>query len=363
MLLWSRKKLAAHFEPHDDYGFFGPDSVTWKVWSYPTTFLLGFVRATSIEYLDPNLAAAAMQSGGVAKRTHNRYNRTVAYFALGILGGAGAAVKASDVLVKIHSKAIGHDPVTGGTYDANDPSSQLWIHMTAWHSILKAYEEFGPGKLTEAEELQYWEECAISAALTTADPADVPRTRDEVRAYFAAWRPRLAISEDAQAESQMILNMIKGLKPDLNPALVFVLRGPVRMIRQGVIRTYPRHIQDMLGVKPNPLLAPFAKPFNRVLFAAIHRSLRFTLWFADLIAPAVVPIGAPAILGIAPKSDKVWDPREAQAHFGVDLPAVAHPAFRAKQHDKVFAKGEKPLDDGLLESQKHWGDLEGYNYA
>ena len=24
-------------EPGEDYGFFGPDSVTWKVWSYPTS--------------------------------------------------------------------------------------------------------------------------------------------------------------------------------------------------------------------------------------------------------------------------------------------------------------------------------------
>ena len=56
-------------------------------------------------------------------------------------------------------------PKVGNRYDANDPHSQLWIHMTAWHSILYAYERYGPGKLSPAEEAQYWEECAVAAEL------------------------------------------------------------------------------------------------------------------------------------------------------------------------------------------------------
>jgi hypothetical protein len=30
--------------PHEDYGFFGPDSVAWKVFRYPTTLSVGFQR-------------------------------------------------------------------------------------------------------------------------------------------------------------------------------------------------------------------------------------------------------------------------------------------------------------------------------
>ena len=67
-LALTRKQLAKQYEPPADYGFFGPDSVTWKVWSYPTSFILGFVRSVTIEHLDPNLAAAVIQSGGVKYR-------------------------------------------------------------------------------------------------------------------------------------------------------------------------------------------------------------------------------------------------------------------------------------------------------
>jgi uncharacterized protein (DUF2236 family) len=136
--------------PHEDYGFFGPDSVTWRVWSYPTSLTIGFQRAVVIEELDPALIAAVNETGAVRARTRTRYDRTLRYFAMVAFADTRSAAKAADVLVKVHSKAIGIEPLSGNRYDANDPHSQLWIHLTAWHSILYAYERYGPGPLSPA---------------------------------------------------------------------------------------------------------------------------------------------------------------------------------------------------------------------
>jgi len=132
---------------HADYGFFGPESVTWKVWSYPTSLALGFLRAVVVEELDPFLLASVAQSGQVQARPRLRYDRTMQYFATVKFGDTASVLAAADTLMKIHSRAVGTDPVTGRPFDANDPDSQLWIHLTAWHSILYTYEVFGPGKL------------------------------------------------------------------------------------------------------------------------------------------------------------------------------------------------------------------------
>ena len=48
----------------DDYGFFGPDSPSWKVWASPTA-LIGFQRAVVLEHFDPFLAAAVADSAGI----------------------------------------------------------------------------------------------------------------------------------------------------------------------------------------------------------------------------------------------------------------------------------------------------------
>ena len=181
-------------EPAEDYGFFGPDSVTWRVWSYPTSLSIGFQRAVVIEELDPGLVASVDATQAIYDRPRTRYDRTLRYFAMVAFGESRTTAEAADMLVRIHSKAIGVDPVTGAHYDANDPASQLWIHLTAWHSILYAYEKYGPGRLSADDEASYWADCAKAAELQTLDPADVPRTREGIAAYFEQMRPALVDS-------------------------------------------------------------------------------------------------------------------------------------------------------------------------
>src|SRR5438874_13732036 len=43
---------------HEDHGLFGPDSVAWRVWGYPTSLTVGFPRAVVVEELDPFLLAS-----------------------------------------------------------------------------------------------------------------------------------------------------------------------------------------------------------------------------------------------------------------------------------------------------------------
>ena len=148
------------------------------MWRYPTSLTVGFQRAVVVEELDPALVASVEETQAIRDRPRTRYDRTLRYFAMVAFGDSRSTAKAADVLVKVHSKAIGIEPLSGERYDANDPHSQLWIHLTAWHSILYAYEKYGPGRLSGEDEARYWAECAVAAQLQTCDPDDVPRDRD-----------------------------------------------------------------------------------------------------------------------------------------------------------------------------------------
>lgn len=358
MIALTRKQIAKKYEPQADYGFFGPGSVTWKVWSYPTSYILGFARSVTIEHLDPNLAAAVIQSGGVKYRPHTRYARTLRYFGMVMFGATEPTCKAADVLVKVHSKAIGHDPVTHGTYDANKPSSQLWIHVTAWHSILLCYEKFGPGQLSEDEENQYWAECARAAELQTIDPNTVPRTREEVRAYFEDWRPHLASSEGAQDMVNFILSLKVALPPTTPKWLLALFAPMLIVLRKGIIATYPKYMRDLFGIKQGRVTDALVRVPLKVGHAVVARSPFLTYNFGQLMAPAAFETLAPVVLGVEPLNPITMTPREAQAKYGYDIPNEAHQDIRERQRDRVFGQGIKPSDEGLIESEEHIGAMD-----
>jgi uncharacterized protein (DUF2236 family) len=190
--------------PWQDYGFFGPDSPTWQVWTAPTS-LIGFQRAVTLEHFDPFLAAAVADMDGIYRDPLGRLDRTLAYFLTVAVADGRTAIEASEILMRVHAKATGIEPITGRRYSANNPQSQLWIHVTGWHSVLKCYERYGPGPLTPAQERRYWADCVVAAELQTCKPADVPSSREQVRDYFAAVRPGLCSSERAERGMHYLL--------------------------------------------------------------------------------------------------------------------------------------------------------------
>jgi len=336
-------------EPHADYGFFGPDSVTWKVWTYPTSLTIGFQRAVVVEELDPALIAAVDATNDVRYRPRTRYDRTLRYFAMISLGDSESAIKASNVLVKVHAKGVGTEPLSGNPYDANDPHSQLWIHLTAWHSILYAYEKYGPGRLSDEEEARYWEECAVAAELQTCSPDDVPRSREGIREYFEYMRPKLAGSEAAQSMMDHLLNaevMLPPLPRVLRPA-TWVIN---KTLRAATIATMPQWMRKMGGLRQPRLVDVLITPLMRVNFAVAHRVPRIALRVLGLLSPSTVPIAGPVLLGIPPVNPEVVTPAQARERHGILPPPEEYARFRALIEEKAAARETVQVGPEIAES-------------
>jgi uncharacterized protein (DUF2236 family) len=260
------------------------------------------------------------------------------------------------VLVKVHSKAIGIEPGSGTPYDANDPHSQLWIHLTAWHSILYAYERYGPGKLSEADERQYWAECAIAAELQTCDPADVPRDREGVRQYFEQMRPQLVGSEVARSTMEHLLHaevMLPPMPRAMRPAAWVVSR----FLRAATNATMPHWMREMSGLRQWRTSDALITPVMRIAFWLAERNPRIKLAMLKQLSPATVPVVAPILLGMPPERAEVVTPAQARERYGYARPAEAHLEWRAKQHARVFDEHTAPSDAGLLESEPILGSM------
>jgi uncharacterized protein (DUF2236 family) len=275
---------AAKLRPREDWGFFGPGSPTWKVWTSPTA-LIGFQRAVVLEHFDPFLAAAVADSAGIYTNPLGRFDRTLDYFLTVAVADARTAVAASEMLMKVHAKVTGVEPISGRPYSANDPDSQLWIHITGWHSVLLCYERYGPGPLSETDERRFWADCVVAAELQTCDPEDVPRSRQEVRDYYAAVRPRLATSERANAAMRYLLRTPR----ENSDARLW---AGSRLMAPAAIATLPKWMRRLGG---------YDQP--AVLDAAIRYPTRIAVWTA-----AASPYVRRAVLGtLAPRTGATYE--------------------------------------------------------
>jgi uncharacterized protein (DUF2236 family) len=212
----------------------------------------------------------------------------------------------------------------------------MWIHLTAWHSILYAYERYGPGRLSEAEEAQYWEECAVAAELQTCDPAAVPRSRDGIREYFARERPRLAASEATQAMMDHLLNaevMFPPLPAWTRPG-AWVAN---KVLRVATIATMPRWMRDLGGprLRQSRVVDALVRPLMRVVFGVTALSVRFQLLALGLISPATRPVVEPVFRGVAPERAEVLTPAQARERYGAVTPLELYAQVRDRKAERA----------------------------
>ncbi|CAM3928407.1 oxygenase MpaB family protein [Smaragdicoccus niigatensis] len=290
-----------------DHGFFGPGSPTWKVWTSPTA-LLGFQRSIAVEAFDPFLAAAVTDTQGIYTDPMGRLDSTLTYFTIVAVGDSRSAIEAAELLQKVHARATGIEPVSGKRYSANDPDSQLWIHMTGWHSVLKCYEMFGPGKLSAEDEARYWADCVIAAELQTCDPAKVPTSRDGVRQYFEDERSRLCWTEHSDRLARQILYPPA---TTTNPMIAAV----ARRLTPAVIATLPRWMRQLSSIDQNAAIDAAVIPTMRALMASVT-PLPIRTRVARLAAPSLVSVWENALQGEPPLTDTIVTPTEARARYG-----------------------------------------------
>lgn len=315
------KKLRKPTKPNLDYGFFGPDSVSWKVFQHPVSFTIGFHRTVITEMFEPYLLASVKDTDAVMSRPSVRYDRTLQYVSTVTFADSETAVNASNTLFRIHSHIRGIEPISGGQYDANAPEAQLWIHLTQWHSVLLTYEMLGPGKLSPEEEEQYWAECRRAAEFQTIDPDTVPRNRKEMREYYERMRPILAATEETQDIVHHLLDASAFLMDDLS-AVYRPFKSITReLIKKTTIATMPRWLRRMAGVQQSALTDAAAILGSKaVLKVSSMLPERQQLFILKRVSPGAAKVLKPILLGKPPINAEVLEPEEAFKKAGFKLP-------------------------------------------
>lgn len=229
-----------------DAGYFGPESVAWRLHRDPA-LLVGGIRALLIQALEPRAMAGVAQFSDYRSDPWGRLTRTSQFVSTVVFGDRASADSLAARVRSIHARVRGTDSF-GRAYCADDPDLLVWVHAVEVHSFVDSYRRFG-GALSDSDADQYVEEMAISAELIGTPASMIPRSMRALREYFASV-DGLALTPEA----------IEGYKLIVAPPMHLALRPLWTLPVIAAFATLPRFARDMYNVGWAPVATPVLRP-------------------------------------------------------------------------------------------------------
>jgi len=273
-----------------DPGYFGPQSMMWKV-NKEITVLFGGARALLMHAAHPLIAAGARQTSFYQRDPWKRLIRTLSLQNSVTFGNKQEADESAHRINKLHEVINGEDDVTGGYYDALDHEQLLWVHACLQISSIYFYE-MTVKKLSEAEKNQYHLENMKAAELVLVDKDKMPKTHDGLKNWVIekSREDGYLVSTDVAEDVKNIIGggpVPKHIKP-IWPFIAFT-----------AFNTLPKEFKEIYGISDSklknlilginlsllkytrPLLPPFFRLIAPARWAQQRITRKPTLLFKD----------------------------------------------------------------------------------
>ncbi len=188
----------------DRLGFFGPDSISWRIHSDPS-FSVGGLRALLLQALHPvAMDGVARFSGGFREEPWPRLIRTATDVDTMTFGTRTEAARAVAQVRGIHRRLGATEATTGRAYRVDDPDLLLWVHCCEVDSLLSVARRGGV-PLTDEDADRYVAEQVTAAELIGVAAAEVPASVEDLAAYLERMRPSLAMTPAARDAYRLIV--------------------------------------------------------------------------------------------------------------------------------------------------------------
>lgn len=237
-----------------DLAFLQPDAVARRVHGDLPAMVIGGLSALLLQALHPLVMAGVADHSNYADDPLGRLRRTAAFVGYTTFGTAEDAHRAIRGVQQIHRHVRGTSP-DGRAYAAGDPDLVTWVHVAEVSSFLRAAQRFGTRRLTDADCDDYLSETAGVAYELGAEW--VPRTMDEVEAYFRRVRPGLYAGPQARAARDFLLRGV-GKRPEDRVVHAVMASAAVSLL--------PDWARGELGIPMPPLVdTVIVVPLARIL--------------------------------------------------------------------------------------------------
>lgn len=180
------QRLGEQADP--EAGFFGPDSLVWRISREPVLLLFG-MRALLLQIAHPSVAQAVADHSNYRTDPLGRGIRTFKAVYAMIFGSRKNAIDAALAVHAVHARVYGtvKDPLPSGLdtqYDANQPEALLWVAATLLDSTVQAYE-LCIAPLSSADKERFYQESKRFGQLFGVPEALYPGTWQDFHNWMA----------------------------------------------------------------------------------------------------------------------------------------------------------------------------------
>ena len=264
-----------------DPGYFGPNSMMWKV-NKEITVLFGGARALLMHAAHPLIAAGARQTSFYQRDPWKRLIRTLSLQNSVTFGTKEEADESADRINRLHEVIKGKDEISGGTYDALDHEQLLWVHACLQISSIYFYEKTVK-KLSEDQKNQYHKENMKAAGLVLVDTSIMPKTHKELKNWV--------IEKSREKDYLLFTDVAKDVQDIIAGGPVPTHIKPIwPFIAFTAFNTLPREFKILYGIKESKIkdiilkfnlnflkiTRPFLPPFFRLIAPARWAKQRIT---------------------------------------------------------------------------------------
>jgi uncharacterized protein (DUF2236 family) len=230
--------------PRADEGYFGPDSVTWRV-HQDASMLIGGIRALLLQSMHPLAMAGVAQHSSYNTDPFGRLRRTSAFVADVSFGSKPEADAAVAMVRSVHTRVVGTAP-DGRPYSANDPHLMAWVHHALIDSFLRTHQQYGARPLNPTDADAYVAEQAGLAERMGANEPAPARSVAELKSWLTAIRPELQATRSARDAAFFLLTVPMG-----------PMTGPYAILLGAAISSLPTFVRRGLWL-PTSRLATLA---------------------------------------------------------------------------------------------------------
>jgi uncharacterized protein (DUF2236 family) len=193
-------------------GFFGPESISWKI-NRESAVFLGAGRAALLQLAHPWVCASLLEHSNLKNDAIGRFHSTFRVIYTMLFGTRGQAIAASRQLYRLHTGIRGElthavgGHLSGEHYEANEIHALRWVYATLVESAVLAYE-FVLAPLTVEEREQYYAESKRMAALFGMRADALPQDWPAFQQYVAEMveSPVLEVDDDARVLGESVLS-------------------------------------------------------------------------------------------------------------------------------------------------------------